>query len=364
MSRPRPALAVLPVLPFLSLLLFQPPTPGEAAASGHFSMSGEQVHIYNLVGRVEVGPGPGSSVTVDLAPGGQDAAQLGTRTWSDQGTFFVVTYPSDHLSSRGLGWGAGSSSSFKIARDGTFGDHPKRGGWLGRQVRVDGKGGGLEAWCDLKIAVPRGQRVSIHLGVGTMNATNVDGDIVLDASSANVSANRSSGRLLVDTGSGNIAVADSRGEITLDSGSGLIRASGLNAGTLVLDTGSGSVTVDAASAARITADTGSGRIALSGISCPNLHIDTGSGGVHVGLIADVDELYVDTGSGSVTIQAPPTLGAALHFETGSGGIDCDFPLRIVDRNEDTLNATLGDGRGRIVIDTGSGDLRLIRLAAR
>jgi len=90
----RPKLPVLPLLPFLSLLLFQPPAPAEATASGHFSMSGSQVHIYNLVGKVELVAGPGSSVTVDLAPGGRDAAQLGTRTWNAGGTFFVVIYPS------------------------------------------------------------------------------------------------------------------------------------------------------------------------------------------------------------------------------------------------------------------------------
>ena len=46
----RPSLPVLPLLPFLSLLMFQPPAPAEATASGHFSMSGQQVHIYNLIG--------------------------------------------------------------------------------------------------------------------------------------------------------------------------------------------------------------------------------------------------------------------------------------------------------------------------
>ncbi len=360
----RPIAPILPLLPFLSLLLFQPSTPAEADASGHFSLSGREVNIYNLLGKVEVGPGPGSSVTVELAPAGRDAAQLGTRTWSDNGTFFVVTYPTTHLSSRSLGWSSSSSTSFQVARDGTFGDHPKRGGWLDKHVRIDGRSGGLDAACNLRIAVPRGQRVTIHLGVGTLNATNVDGDIVLDAASANVTANNCSGKVLVDTGSGDIAVTGGHGTIALDSGSGAVSANRITGGTLVLDTGSGEITADGVTATKLSADTGSGRIALSGISCPSLHIDTGSGDVRVRLATDVDDLLIDTGSGSVTIEAPPTLGAALRFETGSGGIDCDFVLNVTSRDEDTLSATVGDGRGRIVVDTGSGHLKLTKLAAR
>jgi hypothetical protein len=65
----------------------------------------------------------------------------------------------------------------------------------------------------------------------------------------------------------------------------------------------------------------------------------------------------------VTIQAPASLGASLHIETGSGGIDSDFPLRITKRDSDTLLASVGDGHGHIVIDTGSGDVRLVRAAA-
>jgi hypothetical protein len=342
-----------------------PPPTAEATASGHFSLSGEQVHVYNLVGRVEVVPGPGSSVTVELAPGGRDAAQLGTRTWSDGGTFFVVTYPSDHLSAKGLGWSSSSSSSFQIARDGTFGDHPRRSsGLFGRHIRIDGHGGGLDAWCDLKIAVPRGQHVTVHLGVGEVHAANVDGDLVLDTAAASISANDCSGALLADAGSGDIAVTGGRGAFTLDTGSGSIDASGTSGDKLVLDTGSGDVTVHGAKAQRISADTGSGSVALSGVSCPSLHVDTGSGDVRLSLATDVDQLDIDTGSGDVTIEAPPSLGAALHFSTGSGGIDCDFPLRQVRRDEDSLSATVGDGKGKIVIDTGSGDLQLKELAAK
>ncbi len=348
---------VLPLLPFLTLLL-QPATATHAQ-NGHFSLSGQQVHVYNLVGSVEVVAGGGSSVLVDVAERGKDGARLGTRTFSENGTFFVVTYPGDHIRAPQVGWG---QTSIQVANDGTFGDRPKRGTWFGRKIRID-KFGGLEAWADLKVSVPRGQRVSIHLGVGKVNATNVDGDLVLDTSSGAVTVNGGNGPLIADTGSGDVSVTGHDGDALLDTGSGAVRASDLTGDKISFDTGSGDVIARGIRARKVLADTGSGTVELAGIAAPTLHVDTGSGDVRLKLAADVDQLDVDTGSGSVTIEAPPSLGASLHIETGSGGIDSDFPLRITKKESDTLLASVGDGRGHIVIDTGSGSVRLVRAAA-
>jgi len=354
----RARLHVLPLLPFLTLL-FQPAAP-VVAQNGHFSLSGKYVHVYNLVGKVEVVPGTGSSVLVELSLQGKDGARLGNKTFSENGTFFVVTYPSDHIKAPRMGWG---SSSFSVANDGTFGDRPKRGTLFGRRVRVDGKSGGLEAWCDMRIAVPKGQKITVHLGVGQLDASNVDGDIVLDTASGAVTVRGGTGPMIADTGSGDISVTDHEGDALLDTGSGTIKATDLRGDRISFDTGSGDVIAHGVSARKLDADTGSGGVELSGIAAPSLHVDTGSGDVRLGLAGDVDQLDIDTGSGSVTIQAPSSLGASLHIETGSGDIDSDFPLRVTKRASDTLLATVGDGRGHIVIDTGSGDVRLVRAAA-
>lgn len=351
----RSRLHVLPLLPFLGLLL-QPAAPAKAA--GHFTLTGQQVHIYNLVGRIELVPGTGSSVQVELNAGGKDGSRLGTRQFSEGGTFFVVTYPSDHIRSRDQRFG--SSCTIEVAKDGTFGDRPRRGKWLKQRVRIDGRGNGLDAWCDMRVSVPRGQHVSVHVGVGNLNATNVDGDLVLDAATAGVSASGGRGSLIADTGSGEIAVSNRTGDVRLDSGSGSVRATNLTGDRLVFDTGSGDIVVRGVRAQRISADTGSGSVGLSGVSAPRVHVDTGSGDVRVSLAQDIEQLDIDTGSGSVTIHAPPTLGASLRVETGSGDIDSDFPLTITHRESDSLLASIGDGRGRIVIDTGSGSVHLLR----
>jgi DUF4097 and DUF4098 domain-containing protein YvlB len=62
----------------------------------------------------------------------------------------------------------------------------------------------------------------------------------------------------------------------------------------------------------------------------------------------------------VIIEGPAGLGAAVELETGSGSIESDYPLTLVHRGEGSLEGTIGAGRGRIRVDTGSGAVRLVR----
>jgi hypothetical protein len=47
------------------------------------------------------------------------------------------------------------------------------------------------------------------------------------------------------------------------------------------------------------------------------------------------------------------------MDTGSGGIDLDIPLEVREIRRDFVRGILGDGRGTIQVDTGSGEIRLI-----
>ncbi len=75
---------------------------------------------------------------------------------------------------------------------------------------------------------------------------------------------------------------------------------------------------------------------------------------------DIENLVVDTGSGSVTVWIPEGAGAELEVDTGNGSIDLDFPVQIRRAGRDHVLGTIGDGRGSIRIDTGSGSVRLAR----
>jgi hypothetical protein len=55
------------------------------------------------------------------------------------------------------------------------------------------------------------------------------------------------------------------------------------------------------------------------------------------------------------------LSAQVEIETGSGGIDLGFPVQVRKLESDHVTGTIGDGRGRLRIDTGSGGVRLIKI---
>jgi len=88
-------------------------------------------------------------------------------------------------------------------------------------------------------------------------------------------------------------------------------------------------------------------------------VDTGSGGVQLDLTDAIYALHVDTGSGGVTVRMPDTVSAELSIETGSGSIRSDLPITVSHKDRDSLRGRIGDGRGRITIETGSGGVRLL-----
>lgn len=318
-------------------------------------VAGRAVAVYNLAGQVEVVRGGGPDVVVRVTRGGRDADMLRIESGPLGGRETLrILYPGDEVVYPGMGRG---TNSVRVRSDGTFSDG---GGRRGDRVRITGSGSGLEAWADLVVEVPAGTDFELYLAVGDAEARGTEGRLLIDTGSGSVSAFDITGSLSVDTGSGDVTVGDVRGSLHVDTGSGRVDVSGVSGDRVNLDTGSGRITGTDVSAGTLIVDTGSGAIELESVSASDVSLDTGSGSVDVSLLADVERLDIDTGSGSVTVRAPADLGARVEIETGSGSIDLDFPVQVRSVRRDRLSGTIGDGSGRIVIDTGSGSIRLIR----
>ena len=131
----------------------------------------------------------------------------------------------------------------------------------------------------------------------------------------------------------------------MDTGSGGVEVEDVRGGEINVDTGSGRVTGRGLSATSLRIDTGSGRIELDEVTSEDVYLDTGSGSIRIELLGDVENLDIDTGSGSVTVWLPEIAGAELEVETGSGGIELDFPVQIRRAGRDHVIGTIGDGRG-------------------
>ncbi len=250
-----------------------------------------------------------------------------------------------------------SRTTVRVRDDGTFSDDDDDSG---DRVTITGRSGGLEAGANLDIAIPEGKRVTLHLAVGSATLTNVNGDLRVYASSADVTANGTRGKLYLDTGSGDVKVTGTNGEVKVSTGSGSATVTDVRGEHLSLDTGSGSAIASNVAVARLMIDVGSGSIQASKVTSPDTRLDSGSGSIALDLTGDIKSLSIESGSGNVTARVPASIGADVEVSTGSGGIRTDFPIQVTKYQRDELAGRIGDGRGRIKIETGSGGVSLLK----
>jgi hypothetical protein len=333
----------------LLLAVAQPVTGQES-----YRLDGRDVAVYNLAGAVEVVPGSGSSVNVTVMAGGADASRLSVEVGEVRGRMALrVIYPDDQIVYRPEGRGR-FQTQLRVREDGTFG-----GGSGGDRVEIRSGGSGLEAYADLRIEVPAGTDITVHNAVGRVDAEGLRANLELDIHSGPLTAIDITGNVSLDTGSGSVTARTIRGELEIDTGSGSVDVNDVAGPVVIIDTGSGGVEGGGIDADRVEVDTGSGGITLEGVSAPDVTLDTGSGSVEVSLMEAVENLEIDTGSGRVTVRLPAGLNAEIEVDTGSGGIDVDFPVDVRTMRRNYFRGVAGNGSGRIVIDTGSGGIRLI-----
>jgi lia operon protein LiaG len=309
-----PSLALAGALA-LGLLSLNRPSEGSLNEPTRHTISGAEVAIYNLLGTLEVVRGDGPSVVAEVTFHGKDAVRLKVENGPIEGRQTLrVIYPGDRIVAPEFG--DHTTSTFRVNEDGTF-RHEKRGG---RRVVISGRGPGIEAGADMRLLVPPGKKVSVDWGHGKATVTRIDADLTLDAASMPVIA----------TGI--------RGSLHVDIGSGMVRVEGADA--------------------EISIDTGSGDVSLAGIRARGVDVDTGSGEVTVEILGETRSLEIESGSGDVSVTIPKTLGADLSIETGSGRIETNLTLETSVRKHDVLVGRIGDGQGRIAIETASGTVSI------
>ncbi len=384
MSIALPRLLRVPCSSTLGLfaLLSLPALSALEAQTDRRTLSGREVSFYNIAGTVKITRGTGRDVEFEVTRRGRDASKLRIETGTVRGRPTLrVIYPDDDIVYRGdddnnnsdsrddrnrnnsrwsRNWNSRTETS--INDDGTWGGER---GWSGRRrVRVTRNGSGLEAWADIRVMVPDGQYIDANLLVGEMRASDVEAELHLDVGSAKVFTDRTRGVLDIDAGSGGIEVRDARGgRVTIDNGSGGVYLDNVRSDDCKVDTGSGGVQGTGVGCARFDLDIGSGSVKLLESTMDDVSIDAGSGGVELGLRTSPRAVTVESGSGSVTLNLPSGYSGDVSVETGSGGISTDFAVRTTRVERNTLRGTIGDGRGRLRVETGSGSVRLRRVGS-
>ncbi|GGD86536.1 DUF4097 family beta strand repeat-containing protein [Paenibacillus nasutitermitis] len=183
---------------------------------------------------------------------------------------------------------------------------------------------------------------------------------VLDIGSGDTSlAGLSVQTVEIDAGSGNIQLEDlASSKVSVEVGSGDTKVSGLSADTAELGASSGNITIEKLTARKLSVDTGSGDVKMYDVEA-ELEVETASGNVRTEQRAINYPMEISTGSGDVTINTDEKPDNVLvTFSAGSGSLRNEWNVGSQSGDDDDKKIIFGDGGKRVIVDTGSGNLRL------
>jgi hypothetical protein len=339
------------------LLIVAVAAPAAAGFDEKGTLSADSLVLRNLIGEIEIVGHRGSSFEIEVRVQGDDANPERVRIETTEGpdAEWNIIFPLDESKRFVYPRMQGGSTSFGM----------QGRSWVsnlfGGNIRVSGSGSGLEIWADVTVKVPHGKRVVVEHGVGRIRATDVDADLDLDSRSGAVEVVGTNGSVSVDTGSGKVSVESLRGNLHIDTGSGKVTIRDCQCQSVHVDTGSGGVELEAVDGSVLYVDTGSGGVRAKAIGADDVTIDTGSGSVTLQLDRmGTGRFEIDTGSGSINLHLPPDASADVEAETGSGGIKLDLAgsYDIRHKDDDEVRVVIGGGAARLVLDTGSGRIRI------
>lgn len=184
----------------------------------------------------------------------------------------------------------------------------------------------------------------------------------VDSVSAEVDVQQVAGRKLdVSSVSGNVVVtASSPGEASFENVSGDTTMR-ITTGKVQAQSVSGDLRLSGGLTGEVDMESVSGNIELAAKALDRLEVSTVSGDATVRMaLRPSGTIQGETLSGDLQLNLPRSIGAKLHVESFSG--DISSPSGHVDREEHgpgkSLEATLGDGRGRIDLESFSGNVRI------
>jgi Toastrack DUF4097 len=321
--------------------------------------------VENLAGTMTVVAGDGDTVTAVATVHADDAALADAMRFEqvtgERGVPVLrVIYPLDRERTiRYEARGGGRHAHEHHGLEWLFGL-----GWDGSEVKYDGRrvrvssSHGARLFADVEVRVPRrALSAAFRNRVGELSADGLAGRILLDTGRGGITVRRTSGEVKADTGSGAVVAEDVGGSFTCDTGSGPCEITGFDGRELNCDTGSGPVRIRRAKAELIVADTGSGPIRVEQAEAAEFRGDTGSGGIDAELGgAALRRVKASTGSGRVHLRLPADASFDVDADQGSGDLSCEYADATAIRSDHkVVGYRRGDGRVRIVIDTGSGD---------
>jgi hypothetical protein len=209
---------------------------------------------------------------------------------------------------------------------------------------------------DYTIVVPAETELRGAVGSGELDVRGIRGPARLIAGSGNITAQQIGNDTHATAGSGDIKLSDIGGDVEALAGSGDLEMRNIN-GEVRAHTGSGDITIEHPTGP-VVVGAGSGDISLRDLA-GDVRVRTGSGDIAVdGNPAGTSYWELHTGSGAVTLRVPAVSSFRFYAHSNSGSIMTNLSMIVEEHAKHDLRAHVGDGKARIEVDTGSGDIRI------
>jgi DUF4097 and DUF4098 domain-containing protein YvlB len=226
-------------------------------------------------------------------------------------------------------------------------------------------------------------RTNLDTSYGSVNCRNITGDnITAKSSSGSITAEIIKGPTQLTTSYGSITCTDmSDGDLKLKTSSGKIRISNasfvncdahtsygsiasndLEGKLIKLHSGSGSIDVTESSADTTNLSTSYGRISCRKITTKEITAKSGSGNLDITCSDSTpDEIVADlvTSYGSIDFTAPQNFTGQVDLSTSYGSVRTSRPITVSGKiSKKKLSGTIGEGTGRLHMQTSSGSINL------
>lgn len=235
---------------------------------------------------------------------------------------------------------------------------------------------GVDVSVSFKITAPLSVNSKFATGSGSIQVTDVEGEVTLEAGSGGLKLRNCQNTMNLQTGSGEIAIAECNGHVYADAGSGGIKVQ-QHIGNALLHTASGSIRVtdiegclDAKSdSGHITLRNSVGTVDLTALSgrisadlqnvIDHANFKTSSGSINIKLMEGAAPLFARSNSGGISVSLPVEFAGELDARTASGSIRCQFPIFAEEKVQGHLKGRIGEGEGMVLdLETSSGSIQV------
>ena len=167
--------------------------------------------------------------------------------------------------------------------------------------------------------------------------------------------------LKISSSSGNISIPDLKlTDFQVDMSSGDLNLDTIAVRNFFFDSSSGKLTANQIESSESRLKLSSGSVIIDKFT-GDLDTNMSSGDLEVMYIDFNNKISVDCSSGDIRISLPADANFDLDADTSSGKITCDFPITISgEQNRDTLKGTVGSGENKILLETSSGNISILK----